>query len=88
VLSPGEVHVDLNLAPSRSEYRGPLQGHPLLARYPEWPIFGTQKVTTAVTAVLGRQCFLGTFNTPRETGVNGRKDDGRTWFAFVKVTVE
>lgn len=88
VLGPGEVEVGLNLAPGRTEYRGVVQGHPLLARYPEWPIFGTQKVTTAVTAVLGRQCFLGTFNTPRETGVNDRKDDGRTWFAFVKATVE
>jgi hypothetical protein len=88
VLAPGEAEVHLNLAPVRTEYRGVVQGHPLLARYPEWPIFGTQRVTTAVSAVTGRQCFLGTFNTPRETGVNGRKDDGRTWFAFVKVTVE
>lgn len=88
VLGPDEVRVDLNLAPERTEFRGALQGHPLLAKYPEWPIFGTQRVTTAVTAVLGRQCFLGTFNAPRNTGVNGRKDDGRTWFAFVKVTVE
>lgn len=88
VLAPDEAEVFLNLAPIRSEYRGVVQGHPLLARYPEWPIFGTQKVTTAVTAVVGRQCFLGTFSTPRETGVNDRKDDGRTWFAFVKATIE
>jgi hypothetical protein len=88
VLDPGEAEVFLNLAPMRTEYRGVVQGHPLLARYPEWPIFGTQKVTTALAAVRGRQCFLGTFSTPRETGVNGRKDDGRTWFAFVKVTVD
>ena len=24
-------------------------------------------------------------NVPHDTGVNGRKDDGRAWFAFVMV---
>ena len=85
--SEGRV-VDLNLAPEHTVHRGNLEGDALLARYPGQPVFATQKVTTSVTAIVGHQCFLGTFSAPRETGVNGRKDDGRTWFAFVKVTVE
>lgn len=88
VLGADGMTVDLNLAPEHTEFRGLLEGHPLLARYPQMPVFAMQKVTTAVTATSGRQCFLGTFNAPRDTGVNGRKDDGRAWFAFVKVTVE
>lgn len=88
VLGPDGRVVDLNLAPEHTEHRGNLEGDPLLARYPAQPVFSTQKITTAVTSIVGHQCFLGTFNAPRETGVNGRKDDGRTWFAFVKVTVE
>jgi hypothetical protein len=88
VLSNKADVADLNLAPELVEYRGIIQGHPLLARYPEQPLFATQKVTTAVTAVVGRQCFLGTMSRPHDTGANGRQDDGRTWFGFVKVTVE
>jgi hypothetical protein len=80
--------VYLNMAPEHTVNRGTLEGHPLLARYPGQPVFGTQKVTTAVTTLVDHQCFLGTFSVPRDTGVNGRKDDGRTWFGFVKVTVE
>ncbi len=88
VLAEDGRRADLNLAPQLTEYRGIVQGHPLLSRYPEQPLFATQTITTLVTAAIDRQCFLGTMNRPRETGVNGRKDDGRTWFAFVKVTVE
>lgn len=88
VVSPDGLMAELNLAPELTEYRGILQGGPLVDRYPEQPLFGLQKVTTAVTTVLGRQCFLGTLSRPPETGVNERKDDGRTWFAFVKVTLQ
>lgn len=88
VLSPDGSVVDLNLAPEHVENRGNLQGPPLLDRYPQKPVFAAQKITTCVNATIGRQCFLGTFNAPHDTGVNGRKDDGRVWFAFVKVTLE
>jgi hypothetical protein len=88
VISPDGRFVDLNMAPEHTEFRGNLQGHDLLSRYPQMPVFASQKVTTAVSAIVGHQCFLGTFNAPRDTGVNGRKDDGRTWFAFVKATLE
>lgn len=88
VLGADGLTVDVNLAPEHVEFRGNLEDHPLLARYPQMPVFATQKINTAITAISGRQCFLGTFNAPRDTGVNGRKDDGRAWFAFLKVTVE
>jgi hypothetical protein len=29
--------------------------------------------------------FLGTLNPPRDTGVNGRKDEGRAWLCFIRV---
>jgi hypothetical protein len=88
VVGPGGRVVDINFTSEHAEFRGKLEGHPLLARYPEQPVFATQKIVTAVAMVTGRPCFLGTFSTPRDTGVNGRKDDGRTWFAFVKTTME
>jgi hypothetical protein len=68
--------------------RGFLQGPKELARYPEQPMFAAQKIKTTVNAAIGHQCFLGTMNVPHDTGVNGRKDDGRAWFAFVMVTLE
>lgn len=88
VLGPGAQWVDVNLAPAYLQYRGTIQGHPLMARYPEHPLFSSQKILTAVMASVGKQCFLGTMSPPRDTGANGRKDDGRTWFAFMKATLE
>lgn len=88
VLSDQGGVADLNLALGFTTHRGNLQGPGLLARYPQMPVFAAQKITTAVSASVGHQCFLGTLNAPRDTGVNGRKDDGRVWFAFVKVTMD
>jgi general secretion pathway protein D len=88
VLEPDGRTVYLNLAPEHVEHRGNLRGHELLARYPEQPVFATQRLTTAVAALVGSQCFLGTMNAPHDTGVNDRKDDGRAWFGFVRVTLE
>jgi hypothetical protein len=87
VVSLGGI-VDLNLVIEHTMHRGNLEGPPLLARYPHMPVFATQKITTAITTRLGQQGFLGTLNAPRDTGANGRKDDGRAWFAFVQVTME
>jgi hypothetical protein len=87
-LLPGGRLVKLALAPELTEYRGMVKGHPLLERYPEQPVFASQKLTTLVTAAVGHQCFVGTLNRPRDSGVNGRVDDGRTWLAFVKVILE
>lgn len=88
VLSADGTVVELNIAPQRTEYRGVLKGNALHDQYPEQPVFGCQRITTSVAATVGSPCFLGTFNEPGDTGVNGRKDSGRTWFAFVEVTVE
>ncbi len=88
VASPDGSVTDLNFSFEHTENRGPLQGPPLMNRYPSRPVFASQKITTALTASTGRQCFLGTLNPPQDTGVNERKDDGQVWFAFVKVTLE
>jgi hypothetical protein len=82
------MSVSLEVAPEHTEHRGNLQGPKELGRYPEQPVFATQKLTTSVNAAIGHQCFLGTMNAPHDTGVNGRKDDGRAWLAFVMVTME
>jgi hypothetical protein len=86
VVYPDDRTVDLNLAPQFVQHRGNLQGHTLFSRYPDQPVFGTQKITTSVSTTVGHQCFLGTMSAPHDTGVNGRTDDGRAWFAFVIVT--
>lgn len=88
VVAPDGSVVDLNFFVEHTENRGPLQGPPLLDRYPPRPVFSSQRITTSITATPGKQCFLGTLNPPHDTGVNGRKDDGLVWFGFVKVTLE
>lgn len=88
VISPDERAVDLNLAPEYTQFRGNIEGHPLLARHPDVPIFSAQKILTAISTTVGRQALVGSINPPRETGVGGRKDDGRTWLVFLRTTLD
>ena len=88
ILGADGRQLEVNIAPELVTYRGPVAGHPLLARYPQMPVFAVQKISTAVTAQVGHQCLLGTLNPPHDTGVNDRKDDGRTWLLFMKGTHE
>jgi hypothetical protein len=81
----GFPQCDIILAPEVSEYRGPVGGHPLVEKFPEVPVFSARKIEATVGATLGHPAFIGTINQPRDTGVNGRKDDGKTCLQFVEV---
>ncbi len=87
VLLPDGRHVDLSLVPEHVRYLGRTTGHPLLERYQEQPLFATQLLRASVSAVVGSHTFLGTLNPPGDTGMPGSKDDGRTWFVFVKAAL-
>jgi hypothetical protein len=50
------------------------------------PIFALQSIVTNINSALGEHELLGTFTPPGDTGVNGQKDDGRVWLAFLQTT--
>jgi hypothetical protein len=85
VASLDPSYCDINLAPEFIEYRGPVSGHPLIEKQPEMPVFASRNIQTAVSVTVGHTAFIGTMNQPRDTGVNGRKDDGKTCLQFVEV---
>ena len=66
---------------------GALQVTGIAKTYPPQPLFETRKLNATVTATAGKQQFIGTFNLPNESGVNGRKDDGRVWLGFVRAVL-
>jgi hypothetical protein len=82
VFSP-EMLVDVNVVPQWVVYRGTLDDGEATRQQPPLPLFSTQKITTSTTAPAGGYAFLGTMSPPRDSGANGRKDDGRTWLAFL-----
>jgi hypothetical protein len=88
VLGPDGVTVDLNNVVNSVAYRGGLQVTGIATRYPVQPLFETRKVTTSVSAVIGRNVLIGTLNPPGNNGVNGRTDSGRTWLLFVRAENE
>ena len=84
VLDPSATLVDLNLVPQFVSLIGKLQADGVAAKYLPQPVFEARKVTTSICVALGEQAFIGTFNHPGYTGVNGQKDTGRVWLGFVQ----
>ena len=84
-IDPKTRYVEVNLVPSIVSYLGLMQVDGVAQRYPAQPLFSTRKITTSVTAGFGKPMLLGTMNQPRDNGVNGRKDDGKTSLAFIRV---
>jgi hypothetical protein len=81
--------VDVSVALDRTILVGPLQGHEWLEnRDPLAPVFESRSITTSLSTAVGKHALMGTFSPPHDTNVNGRKDDGRIWLAFLKVTVD
>jgi len=78
--------VDINIVPQVVQLGGMLEFGGIAAKYPAQPLFTTRKITTSATSGLGVPVFLGTMSYPRENGVNARKDDERTFLAYVRVT--
>lgn len=83
VLSEDQRLISLNFAADHSELRGMVAGHPLLESLPGQPVFAERKIVTSVNVPLGHALLVSTFNPPVNSGVNDRKDDGKTWFLFV-----
>jgi len=84
VLTPSASIVDITLVPQFVILLGNLQVAGIAAKYPPQPVFETRKVSTSLCAGLGEQAFIGTFNQPGDTGVNGQKDTGRVWLGFIQ----
>jgi hypothetical protein len=83
-MSAGARHYDLAVAP---EFVRVLTfGTPgvFADLWPKLPIFESRKLSTSLSMVRDRPTFFGTFNYPRETGMEGAADDGRVWLGFVK----
>ncbi len=67
---------------------GPFQGAGLAGNLvATQPIFGLQSITTKIFAGVGEHALLGTISPASDTGINGIKDDGRAWLAFVRPTL-
>jgi hypothetical protein len=76
--------VDINLVPQMVR----LVSNPgISTTYPAQPVFECRKVTTSLSAALGEQAFIGTFNPPGNTGLNGQEDTDRVWLGFVQTTL-
>ena len=83
-LAPDGALVDMTLVPQFVRLLGNLQVEGIAQKYLPQPVFETRKVTTSLCAALGEQAFIGTFNQPADTGVNGQKDTGRVWLGFIQ----
>jgi len=89
LLEPGNI-VDINLVPQLVLFLGDMQGtgpSGVIAKYPGTPLYETRKVTTSLTANVGEQALIGTFNPPGDDGLSGQKDAGRVWLGFILTTV-
>jgi len=78
--------VDISIVPQLVQFVGDFQGSGptgAAAKYPPSPLFRTRKITTALSAGLGEQAFLGTFSSPGDDGIEGERDDGKVWLAFL-----
>ncbi len=85
VINPDTLLCEINTAPEFSEYRGAVSGHPVIEKLPEMPVFTSRKIQMSLGVALGHTAFVGTINQPRDTGVNNRKDDGKTCLQFVEI---
>ena len=86
VFGPDARFVDINVVPQVVRFAGMHMANGVAAKYPPSPVFTTRKVTTSVSSGAGVPVLLGTMSQPRDTGVNDRKDDGRTSLAYIRVT--
>jgi len=77
---------DVNLLVSWRTDAGNLKGAEVLKLYPDINVAESRKIQNYISCYAGIPTLLGTLNPPRDNGVNGRKDTGKTWLAFIQVT--
>lgn len=78
--------VDVSYSLSWRDDLGNLKADGVLAHYPETGVQEGRRSENAVSCYAGVPTFLCTLSPPRETGINGRKDSGRVWLVFLRVT--
>ncbi len=78
--------VDINVVPRIVRFAGMIEARGVAAKYPAQPLFTTRMVTTSASSAPGVPVLIGTMSQPVDTGVNDRKDDGRTSLAYIRVT--
>jgi hypothetical protein len=78
--------VDLNLSLLWRADAGILKGPEGIPLYPEGGVLEIDGLDSSLSCYAGVPTFVGTLNPPRDTGVNGRKDSGRAWLVFVRVS--
>lgn len=89
VLEANTGHVSMNIVEEHVRLVGTLTGNEIAEKNdPPRPVFESQKITTSVSAAVGKPAFLGTLSPPQDTNVNGRQGPGRVWLAFVLATVD
>ncbi|MFO1438794.1 MAG: hypothetical protein U1F81_10820 [Verrucomicrobiaceae bacterium] len=88
VLSTDGQIIDINIMFERCTFAGNLADPLWNEHYPDYPVFGCQKITTSCAQAAGSTILLSTLNPPGDTGVNGRKDESRVWFLFLEAVVE
>ncbi len=86
-MGPDGSTIDMNYQFEFVRSLGALQVTGIAKTYPPQPLFETRKLNANVAATAGKQQFIGTFNLPNESGVNGRIDDGRVWLGFVRAVL-
>ncbi|MFM7604482.1 MAG: hypothetical protein ACKO8Z_04705, partial [Prosthecobacter sp.] len=88
VLSPDGDIIDINIMFECCGFAGNFADPLWNEHYPDYPVFACQKITTSCALAANSTILLSTLNPPGDTGVNGRKDDGRVWFLFLEAIVE
>lgn len=88
VIGPDGATADLTLAPEFITMTGNLKAENWNEHYPDLPVFSCQKINTSYVQLVGTTFLIGTLNPPGDTGVNGRKDEGRMWLLLMDVNLE
>lgn len=88
VLNEKEHLIDTNIMFEHAAFAGNFADPLWNEHYPDYPVFSSQKITTSCTQAAGSTILLSTLNPPGDTGVNGRKDEGRVWLLFLEESFE
>ncbi|HEX8312421.1 MAG TPA: hypothetical protein VF614_13955 [Chthoniobacteraceae bacterium] len=86
LLSPDGLYANINVVPQIVSVVDVLEVNGVATRYPAQPVFTTRKISTSASTGVGVPVLLGTMNHPRENGVNGRRDNGKTSLAYIRMT--
>lgn len=84
ILDEKQKLIDTNIMFEHTAFAGNLADPLWSEHYPDYPVFTCQKIVTWITHAPGSTVLLSTLSPPGDTGVNGRKDEGRVWLLFLE----